>query len=148
MKNYAIVLAAGQGKRMKVQLPKCAHLILKKPMAKYVIDTVDGCVDEKILVVDSNSKNIFEEIFANQVTYALQVSHLGTGDALRCALNDIKDLDGYSLILPGDVPLVDKQELINFMNFHVTSHADVSVLTIHMKEPSNYGRIIRENGQW
>lgn len=147
MKNYAIVLAAGQGKRMKVQLPKCAHLILKKPMAKYVIDAIDGCVDEKILVVDSNGKNIFEEIFTDQVTYALQPSHLGTGDALRCALKNIKDLEGYSLVLPGDVPLIDKQELINFMNFHVTSHADVSVLTIHMKDPSNYGRIIRENGQ-
>ena len=148
MKNFAIVLAAGEGSRMKVHLPKCAHLILRKPMAQYVVDAINNDqIKETLLVIDNQSKNIFEEIFSNHVKYVIQENHLGSGDALRVALPLIDDEEGFSLVLPGDVPLIDKDELNNFIDFHLTSHADVSVLTIHMSNPSAYGRIIRQNNQ-
>ena len=110
MKNFAIVLAAGEGSRMKVHLPKCAHLILRKPMAQYVVDAINNDqIKETLLVIDNQSKNIFEEIFSNHVKYVIQENHLGSGDALRVALPLIDDEEGFSLVLPGDVPLIDKE---------------------------------------
>lgn len=147
MKNYAIILAGGEGKRMKVQLPKCAHLILKKPMVKYVFDVVEELVKEKILVVDAANKELFEQIFFDKVTYAEQVSHLGTGDAFLSALKYVDELEGFTLVLPGDVPLINKEEIEKFIDFHLISHSDISVLTMEIKNPTNYGRVIRKNEQ-
>lgn len=147
MKNYVVILAAGQGKRMNVPLAKCAHLILKKPMVKYVYDTIHSLSAQKILVVSNENHNIFYDIFHDTLTYAIQKSPLGTGDALKSAFAEIKDDEGYTLVLPGDVPLIDRQEIDQLIKLHLNNKNDLSVLTVELKEPDAYGRIIRQNGE-
>lgn len=147
MTNYAVVLTAGLGTRMSVNMPKCAHQILKKPMAKYVVDAIDNSlIDKKILVVNHESQNIFYDIFHDEVTYAIQKNQLGTGDALRSAFPYIDDLEGFTLVLPGDIPLLNYEELISFVKMHRERDFDISVLTMYINEPAAYGRIIRQNG--
>ncbi|MCH5172247.1 MAG: bifunctional UDP-N-acetylglucosamine diphosphorylase/glucosamine-1-phosphate N-acetyltransferase GlmU [Erysipelotrichales bacterium] len=148
MKNYAILLAAGEGKRMKVNVPKCAHLLMKKPMAQYVYDAVDQeIINEILLVINPSSKDTFSTIFGDSVKYVFQEQHLGTGDAVRSALGEIKDDEGYTLILPCDVPLLDKDELVSFMDIIMGKDADLGVITTFMEDASNYGRIVRQDGQ-
>ena len=147
MKNYAILLAAGEGKRMKVDIPKCAHLLIKKPMAQYVFDAIDkDKINDTILVINPNSKDIFSTIFGDSVKYTFQEQYLGTGDAVRSALSEIKDNDGYTLILPCDVPLLSKDELNDFMSIISEKNFDLGVITTFMDDASNYGRILRQDG--
>lgn len=148
MKNYAIILAAGQGKRMKNNLPKCAHLIMKKPMVKYVYEALgDDLVDETILVHSPDHKETYYNILGDQVTYMVQKEHLGTGDAVKSALDAIEDDEGYTMILPGDVPLINYDEIASFFDLMSGKEADLAVITTFMEDASNYGRIIRENGE-
>lgn len=146
MTNYAIILAAGQGKRMKDNLPKCLHLILKKPMVKYVYDAIDHDLFNKVILVSNEeAKDQFVTVLGDVITLAIQKEKLGTGDALRVGASKLEDLDGYTLVLPGDEPLIDYEDLKVFYDTITTSNADLGVLTTNMEDPTNYGRIIRKN---
>ena len=108
MKNYAIVLAAGKGTRMKTELPKAAYPLLKRPMIKYVLNALDNSdVDENIIVV-GHKKEVFEEMLGNSVSYAYQYEQLGTGHAVMQALDKLEDEEGSVVILCGDMPLIRK----------------------------------------
>lgn len=147
MKNYAIVLAAGLGSRMKVDEPKCIHPIIKRPMIQYIINAIDApYIDEKIVVIGINQKDKFVESIDLDVTYEIQDNQLGTGHAARCCISHIKS-KGHTLIVPGDMPLISKDEIAAFFNFHLKEKNDVSVLSTFMDDPTNYGRIIRNNEQ-
>ena len=148
MKNYAIILAAGSGSRMKVDVPKCLHTIIKKPMIQYIVESIDNkFIDTNLLVVGENQKDKFFEVLNNKVNYVIQKQQLGTGNAVYESLSSIENLLGYTLIVPGDLPLLNKQELNDFINYHKESKNDVNILTTFMKDPTNYGRIIRENDE-
>ena len=148
MKNYAIILAAGNGSRMKVDVPKCVHQIIRKPMIQYVYESIDDLLINKTLVVISeNHLDTFSSVLPSSVEFVFQKNQLGTGDAVYQSLSHIKNLLGYTLILPGDMPLVNKDELNAFIKYHKESKNDVSVLTTIMDDPTNYGRIIRKNGE-
>ena len=148
MKNYAIILAAGNGSRMKVDVPKCVHQIIRKPMIQYVYESIDDLLINKTLVVISeNHLDTFSSVLPSSVEFVIQKNQLGTGDAVYQSLSHIKNLLGYTLILPGDMPLVNKDELNAFIKYHKESKNDVSVLTTIMDDPTNYGRIIRKNGE-
>lgn len=148
MKNYAIVLAAGNGTRMKVDVAKCLHHIIKKPMIEYVVESIDNNTFNKTMVViSSNHEDKFKEVFPTDIEFVIQPTQKGTGDAVSCCLPNIKDLKGYTLILPGDVPLIKKEELNEFFKYHLESKNDVSVLTTNVLDPINYGRIIRKDNQ-
>ena len=148
MKNYAIILAAGLGSRMKVDEPKCVHHIIKKPMIQYIVESVDReVIDDTFLVIGKNHLDKFSSILRDEVTYVIQESQKGTGDAVYCCLSHIKDLKGHTIIFPGDIPLINKEEIQEFFKYHVESKNDVSVLTTNMQDPTNYGRIIRKNGE-
>ena len=148
MKNYAIILAAGLGSRMKVNEPKCMHEIIKKPMIQYINEAIDENLNlSKIAVISKNHLEKFESALGEEVCFAFQEKQLGTGDAVKSCFSLIKDKKGNTLIVPGDMPLVQKEELTEFFNYHVNSKNDVSVITTMLAEPTNYGRIIRKNGK-
>ena len=112
MKNYAIILAAGNGSRMKVDVPKCVHQIIRKPMIQYVYESIDDLLINKTLVVISeNHLDTFSSVLPSSVEFVIQKNQIGTGDAVYQSLSHIKNLLGYTLILPGDMPLVNKDEL-------------------------------------
>jgi bifunctional UDP-N-acetylglucosamine pyrophosphorylase / glucosamine-1-phosphate N-acetyltransferase len=144
MRKYAIILAAGKGTRMKTELPKCAYPLLKKPMIAYIIENIQlSHVADEIIVVVGHKKEVIQEILGDQVRYALQTEQLGTGHAVMVCESLVQDLDGHTMILPGDMPLVDTKTIEHAFLEHITQQHDLTVLTTKIEDPTGYGRIIR-----
>lgn len=147
MKKYAIVLAAGKGTRMKTELPKCAYPLLKKPMIAYIIENLKNThlIDELVVVV-GHKKEVIKEILNDTVLYAVQEEQLGTGHAVMMAKEHIKVMNGNTIILPGDMPLIDGEVLKTAIEKHYQEKSDLTIVTTIVEDPYGYGRIIR-NGE-
>jgi len=145
MKKYAIILAAGKGTRMKTDLPKCAYPLLKKPMIAYIVEHLykSTMIDELITVV-GHKKEVIQEILNSTVKYAVQEEQLGTGHAVICAQDLITDSEGYTIILPGDMPLIDDSVIKLAIHEHLEFRHDLTVVSTIVDEPFEYGRIIRD----
>jgi bifunctional UDP-N-acetylglucosamine pyrophosphorylase/glucosamine-1-phosphate N-acetyltransferase len=143
MKNYAIVLAAGKGTRMKTELPKCAFPILKKPMIKYIHENIEKSVIDETTVVVGYKKEILKDILKDKVNYALQADQLGTGHAVMVTKDIMGDKEGTTIIMLGDMPLVDYKVINKVINYHRDKDNDLTVLTTKYSQPKGYGRIIR-----
>ncbi len=144
MKTYAIVLAAGKGTRMKTELPKCAFPILKKPMIEYIVENIErSSIDETILVI-GHKKEVFEDILDRRVMFAYQYEQLGTGHAAKMAEEALKDKEGTTLILLGDMPLINDKVIDKILQKHAQSDNDLTVVTTNFDNPKGYGRIIRD----
>ena len=142
-----VILAAGIGRRMKSHFPKVLHQICGKPMICYVLDAIQCFEDSRIIVVvPPNSSEIKNTIIQSnnqkrKPKFVVQRRALGTGDAIKSALPVIRD-SAPTLILFGDVPLLTKKSLTNFINRFKTGEA-ISILTTKLKNPKGYGRVIR-----
>jgi bifunctional UDP-N-acetylglucosamine pyrophosphorylase/glucosamine-1-phosphate N-acetyltransferase len=144
-KCQAIILAAGSGTRMKSALPKVAHEILGKTMVNYVIDEVRRAGIEDIVLVTGYGRDIIErKIEKREVTLALQEKQLGTGDAVRAAINAVRKSKKDILVLCGDAPLIRAGTLKKLIRLHRREGATITVLTGVLEDPSGYGRVIRE----
>ena len=139
----AIILAAGMGTRMKVDIPKCAFPILKKPMIKYIIDTLKEIEVENRIIVVGHKKEVFFEILKEE-TFAYQEKQLGTADAVKAAIPMLKD--GVTIVLPGDTPLIDKEDIKKLIDIQNKENNDMTICTTVLTNPTSYGRIVRENG--
>ncbi len=140
---YGIVLAAGKGKRMKSSLPKVLHRVLGKPMIERVIDAVTGSGAEEVVVVaspDDRVRSFIEEKFPG-VKIAIQDEPLGTGDAVRRALPFL-EREGYSLITPGDVPMLEGSSLAKVVEYG--RDYDLLIVSMVLDDPYGYGRIVRD----
>ena len=144
MKRYAVILAAGKGTRMKTELPKCAYPLIRKPMIAYIVENIRNsrAVDE-IIVVVGHKREVIQDILGDTVTYAIQEQQLGTGHAVIMALPFIKDPEGDTMILPGDMPLVDDIVIDKVLKEHTERRHDMTVVTTRLEDPSGYGRILR-----
>ena len=107
MKNYAIILAAGKGTRMKSEMPKCAFPILKKPMIEYILENVEKSVIDDATLVVGHKKEVFEEMLKNRVKYAYQEKQLGTWHAVKVCEGLMGKSRGNTIIILGDMTLVD-----------------------------------------
>jgi len=145
MKNYAIVLAAGKGTRMKTELPKCAFPILKKPMIEYIMENVEDSVIDEAIVVVGHQKEIFYEMLGDRVHFALQEQQLGTGHAIKMTSELMKDKVGTTIIMLGDMPLVDNTVINKVISYHQDRGNDLTVVTTEFDNPKGYGRIIRND---
>ncbi len=142
-----VLLAAGQGTRMKSEQPKVLHQVCGRPMVEYIIDAAAELKPKKFVAVVSPAS-------AEQVGAALprssqavvQKEALGTGDAVRCALPLLNDFDGTIVILCGDTPLVTGATLVNLVKKHKERAAAATVLTAKVDDATGYGRIIRGDG--
>lgn len=140
----AVILAAGKGTRMRSKYPKVLHKVGGKPMLQHVIDaaTVAGC-DEKIVIVGHEAE-LVEKMVGSQGKIALQAEQLGTGHAVMQTAEALKGFTGTALILCGDTPLLEGEELKKFCEAHKASGAAATVLTAVMDDPFGYGRIVRD----
>lgn len=140
----AVILAAGKGTRMRSKLPKVLHKVGGKAMLQHVLDaaTVAGC-GEKVVIVGHEAE-LVEQAVGEQAKIALQAEQLGTGHAMMQTADALKDFNGTVLILCGDTPLLDGEELKKFCEAHRASGAAATVLTAIMDDPNGYGRIIRD----
>jgi len=143
----AVILAAGQGKRMKSDLPKVLHPIGGRPMVAHVIDAVKTLSPRRVIVVVGYMAERVEEACAQQgVEFVLQAQQLGTGHAVMQAEALLEGFDGLLLVLNGDVPGLRPATLAALVRDHGESGAAATVLTAEVDDPSGYGRIVRGPG--
>ncbi|MGP1716802.1 MAG: bifunctional UDP-N-acetylglucosamine diphosphorylase/glucosamine-1-phosphate N-acetyltransferase GlmU [Methylophilus sp.] len=135
-----IILAAGKGTRMRSDLPKVLHAVGGKPILQHVIDAARQLNPQKIIVVYGfGGEQVQQQISGEELQWVLQAEQLGTGHAVQQALPLLDDR-GATLILLGDVPLVDVaacQEMLQQANQHLV------VQTFIKPDPTGYGRIVR-----
>lgn len=147
----AIVLAAGQGTRMKSSLPKVLHPIAGRPMVSWCVGAaLEAGAKECVVVVGHGKEQVEETLkarFGDKVRFAHQAEQNGTGHAVRCALEQcLPDHDGGTLILYGDCPLMRSETLAALMK--AQGDAPLALLTASIENPTGYGRILRnEAGQ-
>lgn len=147
-KLAAVILAAGKGTRMKSALPKVLHAVAGKPMVTFPVDVARklGC-HPTVLVVGHGAEAVKDELAGSAASFALQAEQLGTGHALLCAREALRDFSGTLLLLCGDVPLLREETLERLITEHRTNRAAVTVLTAELADPFGYGRILREGDQ-
>ena len=140
----AVILAAGKGTRMKSKLPKVLHKVGGHPMLEHVMDAAEaaGCRDN--VVVIGHGAELVRELVGDRARIALQAEQLGTGHAVLQAADTLKDFSGTVMILCGDTPLLEADELEKFYAEHVKSGAAATVMSALMDDPFGYGRILRD----
>ncbi|MBP7628229.1 MAG: UDP-N-acetylglucosamine pyrophosphorylase / diamine N-acetyltransferase [Pseudomonadota bacterium] len=137
-----IVLAAGQGKRMRSVLPKVLQPLAAKPMLGHVLDTARALEARRIVVVYGHGGEVVREALdAPDLAWARQDPPQGTGHAVQQAMPLVEDGD-TALILYGDVPLIGVPTLQRLMA--AAGDRQMALLTVHMADPTGYGRILRD----
>ena len=137
-----VVLAAGQGKRMRSDLPKVLHPLAGKPMLAHVLDTSASLQPAQTCVVIGHGGERVREAFANRpIAWAVQQQQLGTGHAVMQALPHVPGA-GVMLVLYGDVPLIAASTLASLVQ--AAQGGALALLTQHLEEPRGYGRIVRD----
>ncbi len=143
----SVILAAGKGTRMKSNTPKVLHEIYGKTLLGYVLDSVDGISTENFVIVGHHAEDVENYISKNYPNSkaVLQSPQLGTGHAVSMVCPYLENYEGQVLILCGDTPLITKETLEKFVQYHNTENSDITVMSTIFQDPTNYGRIIREN---
>ncbi|MDO5725810.1 MAG: bifunctional UDP-N-acetylglucosamine diphosphorylase/glucosamine-1-phosphate N-acetyltransferase GlmU [Tissierellia bacterium] len=147
--NKAIILAAGEGTRMKSKKPKSMQPILGKPMLEYIVEELKQAdIDEIICIVGHGGETIREYFKDSNIIFKDQPigedEFYGTGFAAIQAIDEIKDEDEV-LIVCGDTPLIRHETLKRLMEFNANENFDMTVLTATIKNPTGYGRIVRSD---
>lgn len=146
MYSCAIILAAGEGKRMKSDMPKVLHKVCGKEMVKRVIDTVRKSGIEDInLVIGKGADKVKEATKDSNVSYSLQKEQLGTGHAVICSSEFLKHKKGNVLIFTGDAPLMTEDTVKTLIKYQEDKNCDAVILTSKVENPYGYGRIVRDS---
>ena len=143
MTNYAIILAAGKGTRMKSDLPKVLHKVAGISMLEHVFRSVNAINPEKTVTVVGHKAELVEQVLAGQTDFVRQTEQLGTGHAVMMAEPVLENLTGQTLVIAGDTPLITGESLKNLIDFHVNHKNVATILTAEADNPFGYGRIVR-----
>jgi bifunctional UDP-N-acetylglucosamine pyrophosphorylase/glucosamine-1-phosphate N-acetyltransferase len=142
-KRYAIVLAAGQGTRMKSKLYKVLHPVMGRPMVQHVVDQLKKLeLEETITIVGFGAEKVKDQL-GNDSKFVIQEEQLGTGHAVLQAEQLLSNKEGTTVVVCGDTPLLTNETLEALLNHHDIEGAKASVLTAKAPNPAGYGRIIR-----
>jgi bifunctional UDP-N-acetylglucosamine pyrophosphorylase/glucosamine-1-phosphate N-acetyltransferase len=135
-----IVLAAGQGKRMRSRLPKVLHPLAGRPLLAHVLDAARALGARKTVVVHGHGADQVKEAFSKEnIQWALQAEQLGTGHAVQQALPHVGK-DAQVLILYGDVPLIRPASLQRLVE---AAGDGLAMMTAELDDPTGYGRVVR-----
>ena len=147
MEGWAgIVLAAGNGARMKSRIPKALHPICGKPMLSYPLDLLRSLgVGRIIVVVSPSNRTAIEGLLGDSVDYALQPEPLGTADAVNCALPLLGDACSQVLVQNGDTPLVQPDSIKLLTNRHQEQGNQMTMLTAEGLYAQDMGRVMRDD---
>ncbi len=142
--NCALILAAGEGTRMKMSRPKVLAEVLFKPMIDWVIDAARAGGVDDICVVTGYKHELLDEHLGGKYRTVFQEERLGTGHAVMQARDFIKEhIHENILILNGDNPLMDAETIKSAYEYHIASKNAVTVISAKLDNPSGYGRIVR-----
>lgn len=145
--NKAIILAGGQGKRMKADMPKPLFKVLGEPMLGWVISACEASGIDDICVITGFKGEMIEEYLGGRYKTAVQAERLGTGHAVMQAIPFLKeDESGNTLVLCGDAPFIDEAVIRESLVVHKQQDNAVTVITAELDDPAGYGRIIRTAG--
>jgi bifunctional UDP-N-acetylglucosamine pyrophosphorylase/glucosamine-1-phosphate N-acetyltransferase len=144
MTTASIILAAGEGTRMRSKLPKVLHPVAGKPMVWHALQTVRDLVNlPPVLVVGHGAEEVKQAI-GSGVGYALQEQQLGTGHAVASARSALEGKADLILVIPGDMPLLKKETLANLIALHRQSQSPVTMTSFIGDEARGFGRVIRD----
>jgi len=142
--NQAVILAGGQGKRMKAPIPKPLFRVLGEPMLEWVLGACENAGLNRICVVTGYEAEQICAYLGDRCDTAFQAERLGTGHAVMQALPFLnQDTDGNTLVLCGDAPFIDSATIADSLKRHIAEHNAVTVITACVDNPKGYGRIIR-----
>ena len=145
----AVILAAGQGTRMKSSQPKVLHQILGRPMIAYLLDTLrEAGVNDIVVVVGHQAEAVKEALKDYEVRFVIQEPQLGTGHAVQVAMPAVPAEAATVMVLCGDAPLISGESIAALQQLHDGTGAAVTVQTIELPDGAHYGRVVRdESGQ-
>jgi len=139
----SVVLAAGEGKRMKSKNSKVVHKIYGKPLIGWVVDAAENCgITDNILVVGHRQDQV-RECMGDKVSYVVQQEQLGTGHAMMQAQQYLEGKEGFVVVLYGDTPLITGKTISDTIAYHKRNGCSATVITADFDDPSGYGRIVR-----
>ena len=146
-KLKAVILAAGEGKRMKSKLPKVLHKVQGKTMVDWVIDTArDSGADDICVVIGHGGEQVKEALKDRNVKFAVQREQLGTGHAVMQAGDFIED-NADIIVFYGDTPLITAETIKKMLDYHRKEDNSITIISAIVDNPAGYGHIIRdENG--
>ena len=141
----AVILAAGEGTRMKSDYPKILHNLGSKPMLGHVIDNVQAAGIKNIFVITGYRSDLVEKYVKKQARCIQQKKLLGTADAVWQIRNEpeLKEKNSRLLILYGDTPLITALTIKELVQKHLSESVSGTLLSVTTKDPTGYGRIIR-----
>ena len=146
MKFSTIVMAAGHGTRMCSDLPKVLHPVAGKPMLCRILKTAIEAGSQKICVVINAQDRLIQQATKHlKVTYHFQNVPQGTADAVRSV--PLETMSGLVLVLNGDHPLIEAEDIWNMLDKHKKSSHDLSIMSCHVHHPGMRGRLIRKNSE-
>ncbi|MBL5767123.1 bifunctional UDP-N-acetylglucosamine diphosphorylase/glucosamine-1-phosphate N-acetyltransferase GlmU [Heyndrickxia sporothermodurans] len=141
--RFAVILAAGQGTRMKSKLYKVLHPVCGKPMVEHVVDQIGKLEINKMVTIVGHGAELVKEKLEGKTAFALQEKQLGTAHAVMQADEILADKDGITLVVCGDTPLIQAETMEALMRHHEEQKAKATILTAYTEKPEGYGRIIR-----
>ena len=145
MKLKTLILAAGQGTRMKSELPKVLHRVNGIPMVEKIMKILEGVKPEENILILGHKKELIKEALGD-IKYVVQDQQLGTGHAIMMAEEELKDYEGDVMVVCGDTPLLREETLNKLWEKHRSSGAATTVLSSIYEDPFGYGRIVKEEG--
>jgi len=140
----ALVLAAGEGKRMKSKYSKMVHKACGKQVINWVFDTVEKVGFSETIVIVGHGADQVKECLGDKYKYVLQKEQLGTGHAVMQAESLLRDREGLVFILYGDTPLISPETVNGAIENHRNSGCQATIVTAILDNPSGYGRIVRD----
>lgn len=147
MALFSMILAAGEGKRMKSNHAKPLMRAAGKTLIEWVLDAVSSAGTDENIVVIGHCADEMKEFLGKRVTYAYQYEQLGTGHAVMQGIDSIANQKGTVMVLCGDTPLITEETLKMALALHEREQWAATVITAHADNPFGYGRIVRENGK-
>lgn len=139
-----IILAAGQGTRMKSQLPKVLHPLAGRPMVQYALDVATQLAPKNLALVVGYGAQHLRQALGDGILYVEQSEQLGTGHAVLQARELLAGQAETVLVLYGDTPLITRQTLEAMLACHTRIQATITLLTFQADDPTGYGRILRD----
>ncbi len=146
-----IILAAGEGKRMKTGIPKVMNLLHDKPLVGYVVDAVkkSGLVEKPIVVVSKNH-TLVQDYLGDRAEYVVQEQQLGTGHAVACAEKKIQSNPKPVVVLYGDMPFISAESICRLVEEHTAQNNLITLMTVRTPDFdgwhaqfTDFGRVVR-----
>ena len=139
-----IVLAAGEGTRMRSATPKVLHALAGRTMLGHVLASAQALEPDHLLVVVGHGRDEVTATLTGKARAVVQETQDGTGHAVRVALDTLDGLEGTVVVVPGDAPLLTASTLSLLVDAHARAEAATTLLTAKVHDPAGYGRVVRD----